>query len=252
MTTPDEVLRIATQEIGYSESPPDSNRTKFGAWYGLDGVQWCGIFVSFCFYEAGLPLPPAKPREFVNPKGFAFCPFGIEWFRDQGRLLKTPQVGDVVFYNWSGSRVAEHVGIVEAVNADGSVISIEGNTAIANNSNGGKVMRRGDHPLNTIVGFGRPVYIETAPNLLDQVKVDSLEGVIRLTTPPMKGTDVLKWQLRMIYMEWDLGRSGITGRGDDGIFGRRCRDVLIQFQESKGLPITGVLDQQSWNATWEA
>ena len=30
-------------------APPGSNRTMFGRWFGVDGVPWCAIFVSYCF-----------------------------------------------------------------------------------------------------------------------------------------------------------------------------------------------------------
>ena len=33
-------LEIAVSQIGYCESPPDSNKTKYGRWYGMDGVPW--------------------------------------------------------------------------------------------------------------------------------------------------------------------------------------------------------------------
>ena len=35
------VIRVAEAELGYTESPPNSNRTKYGAAYGLDGYAWC-------------------------------------------------------------------------------------------------------------------------------------------------------------------------------------------------------------------
>ena len=31
------ILDTAMAELGYRESPPGSNRTKYGNWYGLDG-----------------------------------------------------------------------------------------------------------------------------------------------------------------------------------------------------------------------
>src|SRR3712207_8950822 len=29
-------------------------RSKYGAWYGLDGNSWCAMFVSWCANEAGI------------------------------------------------------------------------------------------------------------------------------------------------------------------------------------------------------
>ena len=42
-------LAEALRHVGVRESPPGSNRTMFGRWFGVDGVPWCAIFVSYCF-----------------------------------------------------------------------------------------------------------------------------------------------------------------------------------------------------------
>jgi hypothetical protein len=34
MTTSQQVLQAAANEIGYKENPPGSNHNKFGVWYG--------------------------------------------------------------------------------------------------------------------------------------------------------------------------------------------------------------------------
>jgi hypothetical protein len=41
-------LAEALRHVGVRESPPGSNRTMFGRWFGVDGVPWCAIFVSYC------------------------------------------------------------------------------------------------------------------------------------------------------------------------------------------------------------
>jgi len=109
MATAADVLQRAAREIGYTESPPNSNRNKFGAWYGINEVPWCAIFVSYCFYDAQLPL------EISTPKGFSYCPAGLKWFKDQDQLFKTPQVGDLAFFDWDSDGISDHVGIVESV-----------------------------------------------------------------------------------------------------------------------------------------
>ena len=35
-----DVVKIAAGELGNTETPANSNRTKYGAWYGLDGYPW--------------------------------------------------------------------------------------------------------------------------------------------------------------------------------------------------------------------
>jgi hypothetical protein len=93
MTTPQDVLKVARQSIGIKEYPPNSNRQKFGEWYGVNGVPWCAMFVSYCFYKAGMPLPSIQ-----NPKGFAYCPYGVKHYQKKGRFDNNPKVGDIVFF----------------------------------------------------------------------------------------------------------------------------------------------------------
>lgn len=151
MKTVDDLLRVAVGEIGYSESPPSSNQNKYGHWYGMNYVPWCAIFISYCFDRVSLTLP------IRTAKGFAYCQDGVYWFQRQGRWFSKPQVGDIAFYCWRGDGIADHVGIVERIESNGSVVSIEGNTAVGNDSNGGQVMRRHREPW-CFLGFGRPAY----------------------------------------------------------------------------------------------
>lgn len=148
---PIDIVSMAVSTLGYKESPAGSNQSKFGAWYGANYQPWCASWVSWVFYHAGLPLPA------TTPKGFAYCPYGVKWFKDKGQFFKQPKVGDVVFFDWGSDGVADHVGIVEKVNTNGTVTTIEGNTSSSNNSNGGEVQRR-VRQLNVIQGFGRPNY----------------------------------------------------------------------------------------------
>ena len=152
--TPAIVLAMAASTIGYKESPAGTNASKFGAWYGANYQPWCASWVSWVFYHAGLPLPA------TTPKGFAYCPYGVHWFKNKGQFFKQPKVGDVVFFDFTSGRdgIADHVGIVEKVNSDGTVTTIEGNTSnttAGSQSNGGCVARR-IRSMNVIQGFGRP------------------------------------------------------------------------------------------------
>src|SRR4030095_3678525 len=52
------IVSVATAEIGYKESPIGSNNTKYGEWFGMNGVSWSAIFVSWVYDRAGQPLPP--------------------------------------------------------------------------------------------------------------------------------------------------------------------------------------------------
>jgi|GEM_PF-761260 len=244
MTTAVDVLKRAAREIGYTESPPNSNRNKFGAWYGMNEMPWCAIFVSYCFYDAQLPL------EITTPKGFSYCPAGVKWFKERDQLFKTPQAGDIAFFDWDGDGTSDHVGIVESVDDDSTVTCIEGNTGSNNDSNGGQVMRR-KRAIKHILSFGRPAY-SGEPSPQPELGYPAWPGrYITLTSPLMSGNDVLTWQMRMISRGWNLGNDGSTGKGDDGIFNERCHEALMKFQREKGFKIDGVLGPMSWNAAWE-
>lgn len=123
-------LEAAISQIGTKESPAGSNRTVYGKWYGWDGVPWCVIFVQWCFSQAGTPLPYKT----------ASCTALLEWYRKNypRGVVTAPEAGDLVIYKFSSGY---HIGIVEKV-TDTQITSIEGNTSLKSDDNGGSVMRR--------------------------------------------------------------------------------------------------------------
>src|SRR3712207_9204839 len=71
-------------------------RSKYGAWYGLDGNSWCAMFVSWCANEAGI-LNRTVPK-------YASCANGAEWYKSKERYKTResgyiPKTGDVIFFN---------------------------------------------------------------------------------------------------------------------------------------------------------
>jgi len=126
----EDVLKIAARELGNTESPSGSNRTKYGAWYGLDGNPWCMMFVLWCFDQAGQPLPHRT----------ASCSNMLSWYQKHHpeQVVSAPKPRDIIIYNFG------HTGIVESATAD-TVTAIEGNTSAGeagSQSNGGGVFRR--------------------------------------------------------------------------------------------------------------
>jgi CHAP domain len=59
-------------QCGTIESPPKSNMTRYGKWYGLNGFPWCAQFASCMYHEVcelhGLPNPLVGLQ---SPNGFA-------------------------------------------------------------------------------------------------------------------------------------------------------------------------------------
>lgn len=151
------VLDVARGELGTVESPRGSNRQKYGAWYGLNGQPWCSIFVAWCFDRVGVNV-----RKWSS--NWAYTPAALQGMRNLGMVVPTRQAqpGDIVFFDFPDSvKRTQHVGIVESVTATG-VVSIEGNTGVGNDSNGGEVMRR-TRPWAHISGVGRPSGVVTPP-----------------------------------------------------------------------------------------
>ena len=147
MGTVEETLNIARSQIGYTESPAGSNKTKYGVWFGLNGQPWCAIFQCWVLDQANVPIIKQ-----------AYTPALAQWFKNQNRWSTTPHPGDLVFFDFPGGHTRiEHVGMVESV-SNSSIQTIEGNTAVGNDSNGGAVMRRTRTRNSTIIGYGRPAY----------------------------------------------------------------------------------------------
>ena len=153
------VLEIARAELGYTESPPGSNRTKYGAWIGLDGQPWCMSFIAWCFHQAG------DFTAFMGGGKTGSCCILYLWYVAQGQTVPVEdvQAGDIVILNFSGTKETQHCGLVEDTpvqNGRQVIYTIEGNTSTSGSqSNGGMVCRKIRYPAQ-IVGVCHPKYKE--------------------------------------------------------------------------------------------
>lgn len=150
-----QVIAAARAEIGYREGP--NNDTKYGRWYGLNFNPWCAMFISWVAWKTGATK--------IIPK-HAYTPAGAAWFKQRGQWFSKGRAGDLVYFNFAGDGVdrISHVGIVETALADGSYITIEGNTNAAGGREGNGVYRK--LRKSGISGFGRPKYdIQKKSNL---------------------------------------------------------------------------------------
>ncbi len=148
-------LAEAIKHLGVVERPV--NRTEFGEWFGLDGVPWSAIFVSYCFrIGANYTLCGGFQGAGVSGRGCAYVPTIEAWLRTTGLWVgrTAPRAGDIAIFNWDGRGAPEHIGLVEKPLGLGKFQCLEGNTSLVNDSNGGAVMRR-TRLLSQVEGFGR-------------------------------------------------------------------------------------------------
>lgn len=143
MTFRDRAVVIARGEKGVKEHPAGSNDGPRVRQYqkvsGAYHAPWCASFVAWCFETAKHPL-----------SGFnlAYVPSYVHAARakQHGLRLVGPgevEPGDLACFDWQKDGVADHIGIVSRrVDAGGGFTSVEGNTAVGNDSNGGEVMER--------------------------------------------------------------------------------------------------------------
>lgn len=162
--TAEKLIRVAAKELGYTEAPKGSNRTKYGKWFGLDGQPWCMMFVQWCAKEAGcydlLPVHTASCGQLMR----AAKAEGL-W------VEKTYRPGDILIFDFPGGAETDHTGICESVTGTG-VVSIEGNTGTGNDANGGQVQRR-KRPNSVIRGAVRLKFKED--DFVDWSKVTAAE-----------------------------------------------------------------------------
>jgi hypothetical protein len=121
-------LALAQGEVGQAEQPPGSNDSPRIADYrsstsGAGIGPWCAYFVSWAAQGAGTPIGEAG-------QGFGSVSAVADWAQRTGRWNPAasgtpPQSGDLIV--WGGT----HIGIVESVDPDGKIHTIEGNSSNA-------------------------------------------------------------------------------------------------------------------------
>ena len=132
------IIEVAKKEVGTKEIPANTNKSKYGKWFGFDGVAWCGMFVSWVYFTAGFPLP-----KIGFTKGFAGCQTAVAYFIKNKKTTLEPKEGDIVFFDWNGDGRYDHTGLFVRWTLNKETFeSIEGNTSNTNQSNGGQVMIR--------------------------------------------------------------------------------------------------------------
>ena len=151
------VIAVAREELGYTESPKDSNMTKYGSDYGMNGQPWCVMFLWWCFRQAG------ESGAFFGGGKTASCSILLQWYKAMGQVVPVSeaQPGDIVLLNFNGAGTPDHCGLVERKGGV-CLYTIEGNTTPGlegSQDNGGSVAQKMRY-IYQIVAVCRPKYKE--------------------------------------------------------------------------------------------
>lgn len=177
---------------------------------------WCHATISAAAAVAGcLDIIPNT----------AYCPTGVNWFKARSQWNPrssnyTVQVGDIIYYDWDGDRLSDHVGCVIAVN--GQVLTVrEGNKS---NAMGDRGINRYD---GCIMGFGHPAWGDSVVS----GNVTGSDGILRRGS---SGAAVKDMQTKLIFVGYSCGSAGA-----DGIFGTDTYTAVILFQRAHNLTVDG-------------
>ena len=114
--------------------------------------DWCDIFVTTVFQQAG--LSHLIGRECGVQRHIGIMEKKGIW---KGKSL--PQQGDIVTFDWDGGGWADHIGIVESA-SNGVITTIEGNSSLSAGSTEKTRVNRKTYNWDSkyIKGYARPAY----------------------------------------------------------------------------------------------
>ena len=203
MNTPEKVIKIALEEVGYIEKSKDAylkdpkilDEKKAGAGsdnytkYGRDmhtlypavmdsPAYWCDAFVDWCFFKA---YGVTTAKSLLGGNFDDYTVKSAEMYNKKGALDEKPAEGAQVFFTKNGKiNGCFHTGLVVAV--DGTYFhTVEGNSSAgAVNRNGGEVVRK-MYKISAQKGkvlFGHPRYDVTVEKKTpEEVADDVLKGL---------------------------------------------------------------------------
>lgn len=181
----------------------------------------CCYFVSKIFKEAGNSLL-FYGGEIVN-----YCPNAIKWCKTQ--LAQIPlflaMPSDIIFFDWNGNNVPDHIGFVDHRISDQEIHTLEGNTTRR------FVVAYQTRPAKYVLGIFRPhfkaSYDISKPLVIDgqfdYQSVAMLQKALGIKVDGILGRDTIKSLQRLV---------GVT---QDGSWGKKTSEAVQKFLKKEGV-----------------
>lgn len=254
------LLDLAREDLGRHEEPVGSNITQFGAEVGLTPAAWCCQWVSHVLRRAGFVFGDDAQHKGL---GFSSVGFFMIWASNHGWAIsprENPCPGDLVIFRWQdGDTWPDHIGFDVDVYADGSLLTIEGNSAsgLINGVAGvGDQVGYHHRPRNfEVAGFVRVPLPDSPPMVPASFTQPQTTPAARNVAPyprlsngvllrqGSRGDYVALYQKRMADRGWHISV--------DGDFGPQTDSITRQFQTEKRLGTDGVVGPVTWKAAYE-
>lgn len=252
MATAREVVEIGLKYVGVKESPANSNNVVFNTdYYGrevYDGLwgtyfPWCVTYIWDIFRLAG------ASKLFYDGDKTASCPTVDGWARNRGLTVDKSKAkyGDLVLFDWDSDNSPDHIGFILENYGNGSYKTLEGNTAVGNDSNGGEVMIRTRYS-SSILRVIRPKYDDsvnddddTLPGAVDENTVNINLGLVS------RGTNSNSARVVMVILK-DKGYYTDDLESWDNLIGDKADKAIREFQKDCGIESDGIVGDITWKA----
>jgi peptidoglycan hydrolase-like protein with peptidoglycan-binding domain len=208
------VIKIAQGEVGTTEGPNDDN--KYGRALNQNHEFWCSLFVSFVMRKAGFeslyPITAStrvsyadyRNKQWIIPKSQA-RPGDIVW------MFFPPRQGPV-----------NHIGFLTGLLANGSVMTIDGNSVGPRGEGVWRHTYRG-----SVVAVGRP---------------GGRGAVDPPTTPPFPGHPVQRGSHGedVTFVQRNLNRFLPVDIPVSGVFDTATERALVKWQRNRLIPAASI------------
>ena len=222
-----ELLKIAEKYVGQGGS-------KFRKFCGLPAnAAWCNAYVDTIAAEGG------DSNLYFGGKKYVYVPDSLKWCRnniaDIPIYLAMPM--DIIFFDWNGNGVPDHIGFVRSRNTDQKVNTIEGNTS-------GGIVAKKTRPVKYVLAVFRPEFPGTykiAPLEIDGQfgynSIAMLQTVLGIKVDAILGKETIKMLQKVAGVtqdgSWGTKTSKavqkMIGTEPDGFFGKESVKALQKW-----------------------